>query len=87
MKHVLSWTDRLTGSSKENEQGAKRALELFSKWEPPVGATFVQFVGRLDGEGAFAVVETDEPTDILDASAKFAPLKMFTVHPVVVMTE
>ena len=53
----------------------------------PLGATFLQFVGRLDGEGAFAVVETDEPTDILDASAKFAPLKMFTVHPVIVMTE
>jgi hypothetical protein len=27
--------------------------------------------GRLDGEGAFAVVETDDPNDILDATAKF----------------
>jgi hypothetical protein len=35
--------------------------------------TFLHFVGRLDGEGAFAVVETDDPADILDASAKFAP--------------
>ena len=49
--------------------------------------TFHQFVGRLDGEGAFAVVETDNPNDVLDASAKFAPLKVFTVYPVVDITE
>jgi hypothetical protein len=30
---------------------------------------------------------TDNPTDILDASAKFAPLKVFNVYPVVDMTE
>ena len=35
MKYVLGWTNRLTGSSKENEEGAKRALELFAKWQPP----------------------------------------------------
>jgi hypothetical protein len=35
----------------------------------------------------FAVVETGNPTDILDASAKFAPLKVFNVYPVVDMTE
>ena len=61
-------------------------MELFYKWQPPEGVTFHQFVGRLD-EGAFAVVETDNPNDILDASAKFAPLKVFTVYPVVDMTE
>ena len=31
MKYVLSWTNRLGGSSKENEESAKRALELFAK--------------------------------------------------------
>ena len=87
MKYVLSWSNRPGGSSKENEESAKRSLELFSKWEPPAGVTFHQFVGRLDGEGAFAVVETDNPTDILDASAKFNPLKVFTVHPVIDMAE
>lgn len=35
MRYVLSWTNRLTSASKENEEGAKRAVELFSKWEPP----------------------------------------------------
>jgi hypothetical protein len=64
------------GSSKENEESAKRALELFSKWVPPASVTFHQPVGRLDGKGAFAVVETDNPIDILDASAKFNPLKV-----------
>ena len=69
MKYVLGWTNRLTGSSKENEEGAKRALELLAKWQPPAGVTFLQFVGRLDGEGAFAV-ETDDLTDILDSAVR-----------------
>ena len=72
MKYVLGWTQRLEALPKENEESAKRALELFYKWQPPEGVTFHQFVGRLDGEGAFAVVETDNPNDVLDASAKFA---------------
>ena len=71
----------------QGKRSAKRSLELFSKWEPPAGVMFHQFVGRLDGEGAFAVVETDNPTDILDASAKFNPLKVFNVHPVIDMAE
>lgn len=87
MKYVLSWTNRLSGSAKDNEEAAKRALELFWKWQPPASVTFHQFVGRLDGEGAFAVVETDDPTDILDASSKFSPLKMFTIHPVIDMAD
>lgn len=87
MKYVLSWTNRLGGSSKENEESAKRVLDLFFKWQPPAGVTFHQFVGRLDGEGAFAVVETDNPNDILDATAKFGPLKVFSIYPVVDMAE
>ena len=33
------------------------------------------------------MVETDNPTDILDASAKSNPLKIFNVHPVIDMAE
>jgi hypothetical protein len=51
MKYVMAWTNRLGGSGKENEEAVERALELFSKWQPPAGTTFHQFVGRLDAEG------------------------------------
>ena len=83
MKYVMAWTSRLGGSGAENEAGVARALELFSKWQPAAGTTFHQFVGRLDAEGGFAVVETDNPTELLDSTAKFAPFNVFQIHPVV----
>jgi Domain of unknown function (DUF3303) len=33
------------------------------------------------------VVERDNPADIIEASAKFSPLKVFTVHPVIDMAD
>ena len=87
MKYVMAWTSRLGGSGKENEEGVARALELFSKWQPAAGTTFHQFVGRLDAEGGYAVVETDNPTELLDSTAKFAPFNVFEIHPVVDMND
>ena len=51
------------------------------------GTTFHQFVGRLDGEGGFAIVETDNPAELLGETAKFAPFNLFQIHPVVDMDE
>jgi hypothetical protein len=82
MKFVTSWVSRSGGSGIDNEAAVKRGLELFSRWSPPGGLTFHQFVGRLDGEGGFAVVETDDPEALMDAPAKFAPFFEFTIHPV-----
>jgi hypothetical protein len=87
MKYVMAWTSRLGGSGKENEDGVRRALELFSKWQPPAGTTFHQFVGRLDAEGGFAVVETDNAAELLDGTGKFAPFNVFHIYPVVDIAE
>ncbi|MBV9512558.1 MAG: DUF3303 family protein [Mycobacteriaceae bacterium] len=87
MKYVMTWSSRLGGSGKENEEGVRRALELFSKWQPAAGTTFHQFVGRVDGEGGFAVVETDNSAELLAETAKFAPFNMFQIYPVVDMNE
>jgi len=38
---------------------------------------------RLDGEGGYAVVETDNPLNILDSAAKFGVWFKFEVTPVV----
>lgn len=85
MKYAMTWTSRLGGSGKENEEAVQRALELFSKWQPPAGTTFHQFVGRVDGEGGFAIVETDNAVELLTETSKFAPFNSFQVHPVVDM--
>jgi hypothetical protein len=87
MKYVLSWTPRQGGSAADNEASLKRGLDVFSKWSPAAGATFHQFVGRVDGEGGFAVVETDDPRLILGDTAKFQPFFEFHLYPVVEITE
>jgi len=87
MKYVMTWTTRLGGSVSDNEASVRRGLALFSKWQPPAGTTFHQFVGRVDGAGGFAVVETDNPAELLDGVSKFAVLNEFQIHPVVDMTE
>jgi len=80
MKYVISWTNRDTAAS---EGDAKRLLAVFSKWTPSEGATFHQFLGRLDNNGGFAVVETENAMDILRDVSKFEPWLTYEVTPVV----
>lgn len=87
MKYAMTWTSRLGGAGAENEVAMRRALELFTKWQPPAGTTFHQFVGRLDGEGGFAIVETDHAAELLTGTMKFAPFNTFNIYPVVDMNE
>ncbi|BBX17576.1 DUF3303 domain-containing protein [Mycolicibacterium duvalii] len=82
MKYVIAMTFRNSGSAAENEASTKRLLDLYSKWSPPDGTTFHQFVGRLDGGGTFAVVETDNPDDLAVTTAKFGPLVEYQLYPV-----
>jgi hypothetical protein len=81
MKYVMAWTSRINSSGKENEDSVQRALQLFSKWQPSADVTFHQFVGRVDADGGFAVVETDHPAELLDATGKFAPYNAFQIYP------
>ncbi|MGB3484714.1 MAG: DUF3303 family protein [Mycobacterium sp.] len=87
MKYVMSWVSRLNGSERENEEAVRRGAELFSKWQPPQGTTFHQFVGRVDGTGGYAVIETDDLAGILEGVSQFNPLNVFDVHPVVDMAD
>ena len=87
MKFLISWTARSGGSGSENEADVKRSLQVFSKWSPPAGDTFHQFLTRLDGNGGYAVVETDNATNVLDSAAKFGPWFEFQVTPVVDIAE
>jgi Protein of unknown function (DUF3303) len=82
MKYVVSWVTRDTGNP---EEAAKRSLAAFSKWTPSPNSTFHQFVQRVDGEGGFAFVESDNPEDILRDVSKFTPWIKYEILPVIDM--
>lgn len=83
MKYVVAWNYRFSGSAAENEDSVRRGLSVFSKWAPPESATYHAFVGRLDGGGGFAVVETDNPADLSDTTSKFGFIAEYQIFPVV----
>jgi hypothetical protein len=82
MKFVVSWRVRSGSSAADNEATAARVLEVFGKWTPPSDETFHQFLGRLDGTGGFAVVETDNSDSLAEAPAKFGTYLDFEIIPV-----
>ncbi len=87
MKYLVSWKPRSGGSGSENEAAVERTLQVFSKWAPASDATFHQFLTRLDGEGGYAVVESDNPASIMEGPIKFSPFMEFTVTPVMDITD
>ncbi|OBI18084.1 DUF3303 domain-containing protein [Mycobacterium sp. E2327] len=82
MKYVVSWTYRLNGTAAENDESLRRGLAAYSKWSPPQSTTYHQFVGRVDGGGGFAVVETDNPADLVETTSQFATILDYQIYPV-----
>lgn len=87
MKYLVSFMSREGGSAADIEVAEKRSMDVFSKWTPPEGVTFHQFLARLDARGGYAVVESDNPMLVAEGPAKFAPWFDFEVTPVVDMAE
>ena len=85
MKYVIEWKLRPGGSNAENEAAAERSLQIFSKWEP--AAKFIEFVSRVDNGGGFAVVEADDPSQVMKDTSKFGSFLDFTVYPVIDIAE
>jgi hypothetical protein len=83
MKYVVSWQARANAT----EEVLTRALQVFRKWSPPEGTTFLQFLGRIDGPGGFAVVETDDPAVLAGTTAIFSAFFDMTVYPVLDIEE
>ena len=82
MKYHVSWTLRSGASAADNEATATRVLAVYSKWSPPSDETFLQFLGRLDGRGGYAIVETDNPDSLGEAPSKFGAYFDFEIVPV-----
>ena len=83
MKYVVSWMVRPNAT----EQTGARSLQVFSKWSPHEGATFKEFLSRVDGRGGYAIVETEDPSLILRDTALFSAFFDFEVHPVLEITD
>jgi hypothetical protein len=78
MKYVITWENRPSAT----EETAARGLAVFGKWTPSEGSNFREFLGRIDGRGGFAVVETDNPATVAKDIAPFAGFFDFEVYPV-----
>ena len=78
MKYVVAWATRESTSEEQQARG----LAVFGGWSPSEGTDFQQFLGRVDGRGGFAVVETDDPALLAKDMATFGPFFEFSVYPV-----
>ena len=87
MKYVVTWKPRFGGSAAENEASAARTLEVYSKWAPDPDVTIHQFVVRADGEGGFAVTESDNPTAGVLTNFKLSPFVEYEIYPVLDIEE
>ena len=87
MKYVVAWTYRLNGTAAENDESLRQGLAAFGKWSPPQSVTYHQFVGRVDGGGGFAVVETDNPADLAETTGQFGTLLDYQIYPVIEIAE
>lgn len=83
MKYVVAWETRQNAS----EETQARGLQVFSKWTPSENATFKEFVGRVDGRGGFAVVETDDISTIARDMSIFGAFFEMSVYPVLEITD
>jgi hypothetical protein len=83
MKYVVQWESRQTA----NEEQQARGLQVFSKWQPADNVTFHQMVGRVDGRGGFAVVETDDIAAVCRDMSIFSAFFDMSVFPVMEMLD
>jgi hypothetical protein len=81
MKFVLEYTLREGGSAADNEAGQQRAQDLLGKFVP--SGDVKEWVQRVDGEGGFAVLESDDGVALSKDFAIWSPFLRFKLHPVV----
>ena len=66
-----------------SEDGGRRSLAVFAKWQPPAGAEFKGFYGCADGKGGVAIIEADSAATLARTTAPWTPWLRFTVTPIV----
>ena len=69
------------------EEGEKRSLDVFSRWQPPEGADFQGFYGFADNSGGVAIVEVDSAATLARTTAPFNPWLRFTAKAILPVEE
>ena len=70
-----------------SEEGQRRSLAVFAKWQPPTGAEFNGFYGFTDGGGGVAIIEADSAATLARTTAPWTPWLRFTATPIVPIEE
>ena len=70
-----------------SEEGQRRSLAVFGKWQPPAGAEFKGFYGFADGGGGVAIIEADSAATLARTMAPFTPWLRFTTTAIVPIEE
>ncbi len=82
MKFVLTWTGRAGASAADSVVSGESAQKLLANWKMSEAATMHQWLTRCDGNGGFAVVETDDAAALYKDIAVWSPWLNFGVYPV-----
>ena len=70
-----------------SEDGERRSLAIFGKWEPPAGVEFKGFYGFADGGGGVAIIEADSAAALARTTSPWTPWLRFTTTPIVPIEE
>jgi Protein of unknown function (DUF3303) len=70
-----------------SEDGSRRSLAVFEKWEPPAGAEFKGFYGFADGGGGVAIIEVDSAATLARTTAPWQPWLRFAATAIVPIEE
>ena len=70
-----------------SEEGERRSLAVFAKWQPPAGAEFKGFYGYADSSGGVAIIEAESVAALTGTTAPWTPWLRFTVTPILPIEE
>ena len=70
-----------------SEEGQKRSLALFAKWQPPAEAEFKGFYGFADGTGGVALIEVDSAQTLQRTIDPWTPWLRFETTPITPIEE
>jgi hypothetical protein len=88
MKYMIEYAVRTAGlSHDQNFANQEALLNAFGKWQPEEGMTVLAFVGRLDGDSGYALVEADDPKVVASFVSKYIYWNDVEVIPVVDVEE
>jgi len=70
-----------------SEEGSKRALELFAKWQPPETAAIQGFYANADNSGGLMIVDVPDHGTVAKLTATWVPWLHFIATPILPIEE